>query len=96
MQAAEFGFDAPDLPGWHYPVEQEDHLGHPDRNGLPPWKIDDRVRGTLPNGGPGDLLTARLRRPTEATFEHYLATRTIESLDHPRIQNRCGEFIVMG
>jgi arylsulfatase A-like enzyme len=32
----------------------------------------------LPNGGPGNLLAARLHQPVEATFEYYLATRTIE------------------
>jgi arylsulfatase A-like enzyme len=35
----------------------------------------------LPNGGPGNLLAARLHQPVEATFEHYLATRTIEMLE---------------
>jgi hypothetical protein len=38
------------------------------------------MRGTLPNGGPGNLLAARLHQPVEATFEYYLATRTIEML----------------
>ena len=49
--------------------------------GLPPYEISDRIRGTLPNGGPGNLLAARLHQPVEATFEHYLATRTIEQLE---------------
>jgi len=79
--AASFGFDGPDLPGWHNPVEHEDYLGYLEENGLPPYRISDRIRGTLPNGGPGNLLAARLHQPLEATFEYYLATRAIELLE---------------
>lgn len=79
--AADFGFDGPDLPGWHNPVENEDYLGFLRERGLPPYAISDRIRGTLPNGGPGNLLAARLHQPVEATFEYYLATRTIELLE---------------
>jgi len=79
--AAYFGFDGPDLPGWHNPVENEDYLAYLAEHDLPPYEISDRVRGTLPNGGPGNLLAARLHQPVEATFEHYLATRTIELLE---------------
>ena len=80
-KAADFGFDGPDLPGWHNPVENEDYLGYLREHDLPPYEISDRIRGTLPNGGPGNLLAARLHQPVEATFEHYLATRTIELLE---------------
>ncbi|MGV9767970.1 sulfatase-like hydrolase/transferase [Microbacterium sp. NPDC003461] len=79
--AASFGFDGPDLPGWHNPVEHEDYLRYLAEHGLPPYAISDRIRGTLPNGGPGNLLAARLHQPVEATFEHYLATRAIELLE---------------
>ncbi len=79
--AADFGFDGPDLPGWHNPVDHEDYLEYLNTNGLPPYEISDRIRGTLPNGGPGNLLAARLHQPVEATFEYYLATRTIEWLE---------------
>lgn len=80
-KAADFGFDGPELPGWHNPVEHEDYLGYLEQNGLPPYEISDRIRGTLPNGGPGNLLAARLHQPVEATFEYYLATCTIEMLE---------------
>lgn len=80
-RAADFGFDGPDLPGWHNPVENEDYLAYLADNGLPPYEISDRMRGTLPNGGPGNLLAARLHQPLEATFEHYLATRAIELME---------------
>ncbi|MBQ0963187.1 sulfatase-like hydrolase/transferase [Streptomyces sp. RK23] len=79
--AADYGFDGPDLPGWHNPVDHPDYLAYLDERGLPPYEISDRVRGTLPNGGPGNLLAARLHQPVEATFEHYLATRAIEQLE---------------
>jgi len=80
-RAADFGFDGPDLPGWHNPVQHEDYLAYLAERGLPPYEISDRIRGTLPNGGPGNLLAARLHQPVEATFEAYLATRTIELLE---------------
>ncbi|MEU4967214.1 sulfatase-like hydrolase/transferase [Streptomyces smyrnaeus] len=78
--AADYGFEGPDLAGWHNPVDHPDYLAHLEENGLPPYRISDPVRGTTPNGSPGNLLAARLRQPVEATFEHYLATRTIEML----------------
>jgi arylsulfatase A-like enzyme len=80
-RAADFGFDGPDLPGWHNPIDHPDYLDYLAANDLPPYEIHDRIRGTLPNGGPGNLLAARLRQPVEATFEHYLATRAIEMLE---------------
>jgi arylsulfatase A-like enzyme len=80
-RAADFGFDGPDLPGWHNPVDHEDYLEFLKEGGHPPYEISDRIRGTLPNGGPGNLLAARLHQPTEATFEYYLATRAIELLE---------------
>lgn len=81
--AASFGFEGPDLPGdaWHNPVGAPDYLSYLAQNGLPPYEISDRIRGTLPNGGPGNLLAARLHQGVEATFEHYLATRAIELLE---------------
>ncbi|MFE9960302.1 sulfatase-like hydrolase/transferase [Micromonospora sp. NPDC005299] len=79
--ARDFGFDGPELPGWHNPVDNPDYLAYLAERDLPPYEISDRIRGTLPNGGPGNLLAARLHQPVEATFEHYLATRTIELLE---------------
>jgi arylsulfatase A-like enzyme len=77
---ADYGLDGVHLPGWHNPVEHPDYLQYLADNDLPPYEISDRVRGTLPNGGPGNLLAARLHQPLEATFEYYLATRAIEML----------------
>lgn len=77
------GFDGPDLPGdaWHNPVDAADYRAYLAEHDLPGYEISDRIRGTLPNGGDGNLLAARLHQPLEATFEHYLATRTIEQLE---------------
>jgi arylsulfatase A-like enzyme len=79
--AHNFGFDGPDLPGWHNPVDHPDYLDYLSQHNLPEYEISDRIRGTLPNGGPGNLMAARLHQPVEATFEHYLATRAIETLE---------------
>ncbi|GLY04294.1 sulfatase-like hydrolase/transferase [Actinoplanes sp. NBRC 101535] len=85
---ADYGFDGPHLPGWHNPVDHQDYQDFLKENDLPPYEIHDRIRGTLPNGGPGNLLAARLKQPREATFEHYLATRTIEFLRRYRAEDR--------
>ncbi|MDI5963772.1 sulfatase-like hydrolase/transferase [Streptomyces sp. SL13] len=79
--AASYGFEGPDLPGWHNPVDHPDYLSYLAERDLPPYRISDPVRGTMPNGNPGNLLAARLHQPVEATFEHYLATRAIEHLE---------------
>ncbi|MVA75265.1 sulfatase-like hydrolase/transferase [Auraticoccus sp. F435] len=76
--AADFGFEGPDLPGWHNPVDHPDYLAYLAERDLPPYAISDEMRGTMPNGRPGNLLAARLHQPVEATFEAYLATRAIE------------------
>lgn len=75
-----YGFDGAELDGWHNPVDHEDYLAYLEERGLPPYRISDRMRGVLPNGGPGNLLAARLHQPLEATFEYYLAERAIELL----------------
>ena len=79
--AASYGFDGPDLPGWHNPVDHPDYLAYLAEHDLPPYRISEPIRGTTPNGNPSNLLAARLHQPVEATFEHYLATRAIEQLD---------------
>jgi arylsulfatase A-like enzyme len=76
----DFGFEGPELPGWHNPVDHPDYLAYLAEHNLPPYAIGESVRGTFPNGNPGNLLAARLQQPAEGTFEHYLATRTIELL----------------
>ncbi|MFJ8857686.1 sulfatase-like hydrolase/transferase [Streptomyces sp. NPDC102451] len=79
--AASYGFEGPDLPGWHNPVDHPDYLAYLEERGLPPYRISEPIRGMAPGGNPGNLLAARLHQPVEATFEHYLATRAIEHLE---------------
>lgn len=88
--AADFGFDGPHFDGWHNAIDHEDYLAYLEERGLPPYEISDRIRGVLPNGGPGNLLAARLHQPVEATFEYYLATRTIEMLERYADDYRSG------
>ncbi len=78
--AASYGFDGPDLPGWHNPVDHEDYQSYLAERGFPPVVTTGEIRGIYPNGRPGNLLAARLHQPAEATFEAYLATRAIEML----------------
>ena len=89
--AASYGFDGPDLPGWHNPVEHADYLAYLEENDLPRYEISDRMRGVLPNGGPGNLLAARLHQPVEATFEYYLAERAIGLMERYADEYRSGE-----
>ena len=76
----EFGFDGPHFPGWHNPVQHPLYLQWLADRGFPEPKVTDEVRGTFPNGEPGNLLAGRLNQPFEATFEHFLVDRTIERL----------------
>jgi arylsulfatase A-like enzyme len=78
--AADFGFDGPTLDGWHNPVDNPEYLQYLADNNFPAYRISDQVRGILPNGGPGNLLAARLHQPVEATFEYFLAERAIALL----------------
>jgi arylsulfatase A-like enzyme len=76
----DYGFDGPHLPGWHNPVDHPEYRAYLSERGLPPYSINDEIRGTFPNGTPGNLLAARLQQPVEATFEYFLAERAIETL----------------
>jgi arylsulfatase A-like enzyme len=78
--AASYGFDGPDLPGWHNPVDHPDYQAYLAERSLPPVATSGEIRATYPNGNPGNLLAARLHQPVEAMFEAYLATRAIEML----------------
>jgi arylsulfatase A-like enzyme len=79
--ANDFGMDGLNYPGWHNAIDHPDYLQYLEDNGFPPYEITDRYRGTFPNGETGNLLAARLQQPVEATFEHYLANKTIEMME---------------
>ena len=78
--AASYGFEGPDLQGWHNPVGHEDYQVYLAERGLRTASVSEEIRSTYPNGSPGNLLAGRLAQPVEATFEAYLATRAIEML----------------
>lgn len=78
---AEFGFDGPHYPGWHNPIALPEYTAWLAERGLPEPVISEEVRGTFPNGEPGNLLAGTLEQPAEATFEHFLTDRTIEQLE---------------
>jgi arylsulfatase A-like enzyme len=77
---AEYGFEGIHYQGWGNPVKHPDYLAYLAEHNLPPFKLHNEVRGTFPNGQPGNLLGGMLEQPLEATFEYYLAERTIERL----------------
>ncbi|TDE90763.1 DUF4976 domain-containing protein [Occultella glacieicola] len=73
----DYGFDGIPMHGWHNPVDHADYVAYLDEHDLPPYALTDEIRGTFPNGTPGNLLAARLDQPLEATFEYFLAERAI-------------------
>src|SRR5690625_4351822 len=77
----EFGFDGQHYPGWHNPITLPEYRAWLAERGLPEPVISEEVRGTFPNGEPGNLLAGTLEQPAEATFEHFLTDRTIEQLE---------------
>lgn len=77
---AEHGFDGLDYPGWGNPVRHPDYLAYLNARGLPEHRLHSEVRSVFPNGEPGNLLAGVLDQPIEATFEYFLAERTIERL----------------
>lgn len=77
---ADFGFEGVHYPGWGNPVEHPDYIAWLDERHFPPYRISDEVRGTFPNGQPGNLLAGVLDQPADATFEAFLADQAIRQL----------------
>lgn len=76
----DYGFDGIHYTGWGNPVRHPDYLRYLAERGLPEYRLSTTVRGTFPNGEPGNLLGGVVDQPVEATFEYFLAERTIERL----------------
>lgn len=76
----DYGFEGLHYPGWGNPVHHPDYEAYLAERGLPPFKLKTEVRGAFPNGRAGNPLAGILDQPVEATFEYYLAERTIERL----------------
>lgn len=78
----DYGFEGIHYPGWHNPVQHPDYESYLEEHSLPPFTLsqETEMRGTFPNGQPANLLAAVVDQPVEATFEYYLAEKTIERL----------------
>lgn len=76
----DFGYDGEHYAGWGNAVQHPDYQQYLAENGYPPFTVHSPVRGTFANGEPGNLLAGILDQPVEATFEYFLAERTIEQL----------------
>lgn len=76
----EYGFEGLHYPGWGNPVHHDDYEAYLAQRNLPRFNLRTEVRGTFPNGQPGNLLAGMLDQPVEATFEYFIAERTIEKL----------------
>ncbi len=74
------GFQGPHYFGWHNPVEHPEYVAYLKERGLPAFGISEERKGAFPNGQPGNLISGVLDQPVEATFEYFLAERTIERL----------------
>ncbi|MFG1817697.1 sulfatase-like hydrolase/transferase [Kribbella sp. NPDC049174] len=77
---ADFGYDGEHYPGWGNAVQHPDYGQYLAEHGYPEFAVRSPVRGTFANGEPGNLLAGILEQPVEATFEYFLAERTIERL----------------
>lgn len=84
----DFGFDGHHYEGWHQPYNHPDYLAYLDEHGLPRFSVRDELAGTFPNNQPGIPQLGVHDAPIEATFCHYLATRTIEQIqDYAKSDN---------
>lgn len=75
-----FGMDDDTYWGAENPVGNEKYQTWLKENNLPPVKAHDFWRGTLPGDRPGHIIAARLDQPEKATFERFLADRSIAKL----------------
>lgn len=76
----EYGFEGAHYPGWGNPVRHPDYEQYLQERGLPSFSLKSTMQGTFPNGEPGIEIAGVLDQPVEATFEYFLAERTIERL----------------
>src|ERR1700759_5553945 len=60
---ADHGFDGIDYPGWGNPVRHPDYLAYLAERRLPAYRLRTHVRGTFPNGEPGNLLAGITDQP---------------------------------
>ena len=77
-----FGFDGTHFPGWGNPVRHPSYQAWLDEHHYGPHRRISEIRGTFPNGEPGNLLAGVLDQPAGATFEHFLGVQTVDQLNH--------------
>ncbi|MFC0265503.1 sulfatase-like hydrolase/transferase [Alloscardovia macacae] len=75
-----FGCDDDTFWGAENPVANEQYVAWLEENELPPVKAHEFWRGKLPGNRDGHILAARLDQPEEATFERFIADRSIARL----------------
>ena len=75
-----FGCDDDTFWGAENPVANEEYVAWLKENDLPPVKAHDIWRGKLPGNRDGHIIAARLEQPEEATFERFIADRSIARL----------------
>lgn len=75
-----FGCDDDTFWGAENPVVNEEYVAWLKENDLPPVKAHDIWRGKLPGNRDGHIIAARLEQPEEATFERFIADRSIARL----------------
>lgn len=78
---ADFGIEGVHLPGAFNPYNDEGYRSWLKERGLPPFEVHDAIRTSRPDGGEGHLIAGRVRQPSEATFETYLADQAIDMLE---------------
>lgn len=75
-----FGMDDDTFWGAENPVANEEYVAWLKERDLPPVKAHDIWRGKLPGNRDGHIIAARLDQPEEATFERFIADRSIQRL----------------
>jgi arylsulfatase A-like enzyme len=89
---SDFGLEGEHYPGWGPPTEHPDYLRYLDERGLPHFSVRDEVRGTFPNGRPGNPIMGVYQGPVEGTFDYFIAERSIERLrDYARGYHERGQ-----
>lgn len=78
---SEYGFDGPHYPGWHNPIDHPAYLSYLARSRLRRPVVTEMLRSTFPNGERGNLLAGVLDQTVTATFEYFLAERSLQLLN---------------
>ncbi|MEN1967875.1 sulfatase-like hydrolase/transferase [Lentibacillus sp. N15] len=75
-----FGFEGEHYPSWENPINHLEYLAYLKEHNLKLGNLSKIIRGTLPNGKPTNGIAGQYDGPLEATFEYFLAHKTITRL----------------